>query len=375
MSINKRSSWTPKVSSLSALTLALLVTSSANAVEIGAGDSWVIESTGSANVVGGSAGLIKGDSNDFDVYLDKPVVSVRVTSPTGKVEMFGVFNLDVLARRHLNMNGSAAKGTSYDGRETRHIIENLTATIQAKENIFVTAGIGTVAFLQPQGSVVSRVSAQDENYQLRERLFAEVAYVAENGSTIQMSIFDGAKQKAVDVAKDFGMRDLYNPQKYSADSISGALKVDHPLSTDVHLTASYAYLRNANYDGKNEQMVSVGVDAAYELGDWAVAGLLQLVHVFGGDSRNSVLGEIVAEKGKIAVYTQAEYSELSGGKNTTRATLGAKYKLVENDAVKVSPFAEIFYQSDSDQDESEIGLFAGVNLQLGHEFSTGTKSE
>ncbi len=381
MSIYKKSFKKIKLSrlgGLSAVTLALLISSSASAVEIGAGDSWVVEGTASANIVGGNAGLLNdgsGSADDYDVYLDKPVVSMRVTSPTGKVEFFGVFNLDVLARRHLNMNESSKKGQAYDGREVRHIIENLTATVQAQENMYVTGGIGTVAFLQTQGNVVSRISAQDENFQLRERLFAEVAYVTDNGTTIQMSIFDGAKQKVLDSKDSFGLGDLYDPQKYKADSISGAIKVDYALSTDVHLTAGYAYVRNANYDGNNEQMVSVGVDAAYELGDWMVAGLVQLVHVFGDDSRTSVLGEIAGEKGKHTIYGQAEYTELNKGGDTTRGTLGYKYKLVDGESVKISPFAELFVESRSDQDEANVGFFTGVNMEFGKEISLGQKTE
>lgn len=375
MSILKRSSWKPTLSGLSALSLCLLMSASANAVEIGAGDSWVVEGTASANIVGGSTTALKGDGGDFDVYLDKPVVSLRVTSPTGKVEFFGVFNMDVLARRHLNLNESGDKNSSYDNKETRHIIENLTATVQAKENIFVTAGIGTVAFLQPAGNVVSRISAQDENFQLRERLFAEVAYVADNGSTIQMSIFDGSKQKAVDAAKSFKMSDFANLQSLSTDSISGAVKIDHPLTTDVHLTASYAYVRNANNDGKNEQMVSVGADAAYEMGDWLVAGLVQLVHVFGDNSRTSILGEVVAEKGKVSIYGQAERTEVNAGGDTTRGTLGAKYKLVSNDNLTISPFAEIYAEANSERDDTNIGFFMGTNIEFGKEISLGSKSE
>jgi hypothetical protein len=370
---------------LSCLGLGLGFVGPANAASFEAVDSWTIDVGASANVLGGNQSLIKngsGRDDDFKVHLDRPVVSMKVTSPSGAVEFFGVFNLDVLARRHTNMNSDADKYSAFDGHEARHIIENLTATVKASDNLFITGGIGTVAFMQPAGTIVSQNSLQDELFQLRERLFVEFAYVFDNGTNVQMSIFDGTKQKAVDLAGSFGLNDFVDIEKMSwdrvGDSTSVAVKVDHPLGdTGIHASLAYALVRNPLNTGGENHMVALGLDAAYELGEWLVYGLIQFVTVFGNESSNSILGEIVAEKGKLSLYGQAEYTQARVGgvkEGVTRGTLGAKYKIFENNNVTVSPFVEFYAQTSKSQD-SDLGFIIGTSVELGTQINLNKKSE
>lgn len=369
------------------LVLGFSQTSSAASFEAVDSEGWSIDLGASANVTSGGPGLIRDSSgvgNDYKVYLDRPVVSMRVTSPSGKVEFFGVFNLETLARRHANMNDASDKYSSFDGHQARHIIENLTATVKASDNLFVTGGLGTVAIMQPSGTLVAQNSMQDELFQLRERLFVEVAYVLDNGTSVQMSIFDGTQQKAVDLAGSFGIDDFANFEKMSgsrlADSASFGVKVDQPLGdTGIYASLGYALVRNRMNTGGSDHMVSLGLDAAYELGEWLVYGLVQFVHVFGeGQNLNSVLAEVAAEKGKFTGYAQVEYTEVptssTSNDNVLRATLGARYKIVETKNITVSPFAE-FYVADSQARGTDVGFILGTSIELGTKIDLAPKSE
>jgi hypothetical protein len=349
------------------------------AASIEAEDAWSSDMRVSGTMISGNRALIRNGSGRDDiykVYLDRPLVSVRLMSPSGSVEFFGVFNLETLVRRHVKLNASSERHSPFDDQQTRRVIENLTATVQASEKIVVTAGVGTVAFMQPIGSVVSQYSLQDEVHQLRERLFVETAYIMDNGTTVQVSIFDGARQKAVDLTRSFGIDDFLDFERSGSDSISGAIKVNRPLgSTGIHAFVAYALVRNpAGRSGQNH-MVSMGFDATYELGEWVIYGLLQFVQVWGQENLNSVLGEIVAEKGRLALYTQGERTYVpstSSKERVFRGSLGAKYKIVQNDSFTLSPFAEIYAESRRNQ-SSDLGLILGSSVEFGTHVELGSR--
>ncbi len=373
---------------LSLLGVGLSLTSSlahAASIEAESNDGWSAEFAASANAVSGNQSLLKngsGRDNAYKVYLDRPVVSLRLTSPTGKIEFFGLFNLEALVQRNVNMNSSSDRNSSFDGHSTGHVIENLAATIKASEKLFITAGVGTVAFMQPAGSVVSQSSLQDEVHQLSERLFIETAHVLENGTTVQMSIFDGTEQKAVELTRSFGVKDFFDFGKLSgdrvSDSVSGAVKIDKPLGdSGVHAFAAYALVRNPQGTGAENHMVSLGLDATYELGEWVVYGLLQFVQVWGEEKLSSVMTEVVAEKGKLSTYVQGEYTQLPSTSSTrkvgvVRATLGVKYKAIQNDNLTLSPFAEIYAENRGDS-KSDVGLIFGSTIEFGAQTNFGKR--
>jgi hypothetical protein len=350
-------------------------------------DGWSLDINASINSVGrNQLRLRNGASRDysFKVYLDRPIVSMRVTSPSGRVEFFGVFNLETLARRYVNSHIESDEDSIFDGQQVHHIIENLTATVKAADNLFVSGGLGTVAIMQPSGKLVSQNSLQDEVHQLRERLFVEVAYVLDNGTSVQMSVFDGTQQRAVDLANSFGIKDFASFEKMSGsrlvDSASVGIKLDQPLgNTGIHASLGYALVRNRMNRGGEDHMVSLGLDATYELGEWLFYGLVQFVHVFGEfQNLSSVLSEISAQKGKFTGYAQVEYTEVpsssSSNENVLRATLGARYTLVETKNMKLSPLAEIYVQ-DSKARGTDLGLILGTSVELGKRIEFSRKSE
>jgi hypothetical protein len=231
---------------------------------------------------------------------------------------------------------------------------------------------------------VSQNSLQDEVHQLRERLFVEVAYVLDNGTSVQMSVFDGTQQRAVDLANSFGIKDFASFEKMSGsrlvDSASVGIKLDRPLgNTGIHASLGYALVRNRMNRGGEDHMVSLGLDATYELGEWLVYGLVQFVHVFGElQNLSSVLSEISAQKGKFTGYAQVEYTEVpsssSSNDNVLRATLGARYTLVDTKNMTLSPFAEIYVQ-DSKARGTDLGLILGTSIELGKRIDLSRKSE
>jgi hypothetical protein len=347
---------------------------------------WAITVDANANLVGGNLGLIQRDNpatDDWKGYLDKPIMAIKVQSPNGVITFEGVFDLELLARRHTNMNDSADKYSSLDGTPARHIIQELTAKYAASENLYVKAGLGTVNFMERERNLFATRPLQS-NQEIRERLFAEVGYtLQETGTTVIVSIFDGTEQRATDLMGSLSLEDfmdipdLSNRADNSA-SFSGRL-VQKLGNTGLEASVGFAHINNIDNAGNDQQRLSIGVRGEYEVADWVVSGLVQFVKTFDQVDLSSIVAEVSASNGKVTAYLRGELAEAATGAATKedvkRATVGLQYALVNTRNLAVSPFVELLLEDRDSYSDTNIGLILGMKIAAGTSIVIPSKSE
>lgn len=347
---------------------------SIQATEANTDSAWAISVDASANVIGANPGLINNDggaADDYDYYVDKPIMAIKVTSPNGVIEFEGVFDLETVTRRHLNLNEDGDKYSSIDGTPARHIIQELTAKYAASESLYVKAGLGTIGFMEKERNTFATRPLQN-SAQLRERLFAEVGYeLQDSGTKVMVSIFDGTEQKAVDLMDDFSIRDFAEIQDLddrADDSLSFAARVEQQLgNTGLTAAIGYAQINNIDNAGNDQQRVALSLKGQYMLSNWAVSGLVQFVQTFDQVDLSSTVAEVAASNGKLTAYIRGEWAETTANSadDVLRGTLGVQYDLVDNSSVRISPFLELLAEDREGDDNVNMGLLAGVKIQAG----------
>ncbi len=336
--------------------------------------AWAISVDASATVVGSNSGAIINDggaADETDYFVDKPIMAVKVTSPNGVIEFEGVFDLETITRRNINLNGSDEKYSSLDGTPARHILQELTAKYAASESLYVKAGLGTVAYMEKERSTFATRPLQNSS-QIRERLFAEVGYVLkDSGTKVMVSIFDGTEQKAVDLMDDFSIRDFAQIQDLndrSATSASLAARVEQAIGK-TGLTAGVGFAQINNYDnaGSDQQRLALSLKAQYMVSSWAVTGLVQFVQTFDAVDLRSTVAEVTASNGKLTAYLRGEWAETSenSADDEYRATLGVQYDLVDSAAAKISPFVELLAEDREGDNNMNLGALAGIRITGG----------
>jgi hypothetical protein len=370
--------------------LGLVATSQSQAASIEATDAqaasgWAISVDARANYVGGNLGLIDREDAALDSwkqYLDKPIMAIKVQSPNGVVTFEGVFDLDILARRHTNMNDAADKYSSLDASPARHIIQELTAKFAATENLYVKAGLGQVNFMERERDLFATRPLQS-NQELRERLFAEVGYtLEETGTSIMVSIFDGTEQRAVDVMGSLSRNDFIDIERLddrhsTSASFAGRL-VQQLGNTGLEASVGFAHINNIDNQGNDQQRLAIGLSGQYEVADWVIGGLIQFVRTFDQVYLSSTVAEVSASNGRLTAYLRGELAEVQAGSSTELAklgTVGVQYDLVDTRYITASPFVELLVESRPSYDNMNIGLLMGVKVQAGYSNQTPAKTE
>lgn len=335
---------------------------------------WAISVDASATVLGvnpGNLGNNGGAADETDFYVDKPIMAVKVTSPNGVIEFEGIFDLETITRRHLNLNEDGDKYSSLDGTPARHILQELTAKYAASESLYVKAGLGTVNYMEKERNTFATRPLQNAS-QLRERLFAEVGYTLDqSGTQVMVSIFDGTEQKAVDLMDDFSIRDFAEIQDLNdrADSsVSFAARVSQKLgNSGLEASIGYARINNRTNTGDSQDRVAVSLKGQYMVSNWALTGLVQFVQTFDDIDLSSTVAEVTASNGKLTAYVRGEWAQTSANSDddVLRGTAGIEYTLVDSAAAKISPFLEILAEDRAGDDNGNYGMLAGIRISGG----------
>ena len=347
---------------------------------------WAVKFDASGKFVAVDRSAIKGGNSDWSSYLSRPVMAILVTSPSGAIQFEGVFDLESLTARDLNMNGSAEKGTNVDNTALNHIIQELTVKYQATENVYLKAGLGTPTFgvgRSDRGDrdVFSTRPLQAQYAELRERLFAEVGVELGSGTTMHVAVFDGTQQAAIDPngkfkANDFADIDL-NAGRLQ-DSASVAATLEQKLgNTGLTAVVSYAHIRELTAGANDQDRIAMGLKGQWALQNWTISALYQFTKVFDQVNLQSHLAEVQARNGKLALYLRGEYTEQQAGagiSKTKAATAGISYELVKTENMTLSPFVELL-ASKTDGQDVNLGVAAGVSASFGASIGGGSKSE
>ena len=338
--------------------------------------SWKIDLGASANVMVGSGRALSDDLNGMDVAVDRPFLLIKITSPNGKVEFEGVFNTQALIARENTINGAIPD----------HVIQELKAKIQLNPMLSLKAGLGSVGFgsgLEERGprSVIPLLSEQSRYSQIKERLMAELGLTLETGTSIQVAVFDGTEQSAINSANDIRGSDFINlgdGVSHLNDSASLAVSMQQNLGkilgVDVKVSGSYAHIRQINAGADDQDRMALAIALQKQLGSWTIGALYQFVKVFGAVDVRSHLAEVTAKYERLTLFARFEHMEETAATTTkTRsASAGGSVLAYASSVFSIEPFA-VFTARQVNGGDTDWGAYLGAKVAVGTSASLGPK--
>lgn len=346
--------------------------------------SWKIDLGASANVMVGSGRALSDDLNGMDVAVDRPFLLIKITSPNGKVEFEGVFNTQALIARENTLNGAIPD----------HVIQELKAKIQLNPMLSLKAGLGSVGFgsgLEERGprSVIPLLSEQSRYSQIKERLMAELGLTLETGTTIQVAVFDGTEQSAINSANDIRGSDFINLGDGVSrlnDSASLAVSMQQNLGkilgVDVKVSGSYAHIRQFNKEGYlqvktgdyDQDRMALAIALQKQLGSWTIGALYQFVKVFGAADVRSHLAEVTAKYERVTLFARFEHMEETAATTTKTksASAGVSFLAYASSIFSIEPFA-VFTARQVNGGDTDWGAYLGAKVAVGTSASLGPK--